>query len=67
MIKTRSYRSSKIVNESDDIVTIQYRDVMKTIKFLIDHSFFRANLTYASIRQFDDNEKRIRIKIHIED
>jgi hypothetical protein len=58
---------SKIVNEFDDIVTIQYRDVMKTIKFFINHFFFRANLIYASIRQFNDNDERIRIKMNIED
>jgi hypothetical protein len=40
---------------------------MKAIKFFIDHFSFRANLTYASIRQFNDNEKRIRTKMHIED
>ncbi len=57
----------KIVDEFDDIVTIQYRDVMKVIKIFIDHSSFCANLTYALIRQFNDNEKRIRIKMHIED
>ncbi len=58
---------SKIDDESDEIVTIQYRDVMKTIKFFINHFSFRANLTYASIRQFNDNDERVRTKMHIED
>jgi 1,2-phenylacetyl-CoA epoxidase catalytic subunit len=40
---------------------------MKTIKFFINHSSFHANLTYVLIRQFDDNEKKIRIKMYIED
>jgi hypothetical protein len=39
---------------------------MKTIKFFINHSSFRANLTYASIRQFNDNDERVRTKMHIE-
>ncbi len=58
---------SKIDDEFDEIVTIQYRDVMKMIKFFINHSSFRANLTYASIRQFNDNDERVRTKMHIED
>jgi hypothetical protein len=58
---------SKIDDESDEIVTIQYWNVMKTIKFFINHSFFRANLTYVSIRQFNDNDERVRTKMHIKD
>jgi hypothetical protein len=58
---------SKIDDEFNDIVTIQYRNVMKTITFFINYSSFRANLTYASIRQFNDNDERIRTKMHIED
>jgi hypothetical protein len=59
--------ASKIDDKSDDIVTIQYRNMMKTIKFFINHSSFFANLTYVSIRQFNDNDERICTKMHIED
>ncbi len=66
MIKQDFIIISKIDDEFDEIVTIQYRDMMKMIKFFINHFSFCANLTYASIRQFNDNEKRIYTKMHIE-
>jgi hypothetical protein len=40
---------------------------MKTIKFFINHFSFRANLTYASIRQFNDNDEKVRTKMYNED
>lgn len=53
-IKNRSY-------------TMQYRDVLNVIQFLIDHFVFVENLTYQSIRCWNAKTKtRICNKFHIE-
>ncbi len=52
---------SEVDDEPNDIVQIQYRDIIGAINFLIDHSPFRADLTYAPIRQFNDDEERMYI------
>jgi hypothetical protein len=57
----------EIDDELNDVVQIQYRDIMKEIKFLIEHSSFSADLSYALIRQFNDDNERIYSEMHIED
>jgi hypothetical protein len=59
--------SFEIDDELNDVIQIQYRDIMKEIKFLIEHSSFSANLSYALIRQFNDDNERIYFEMHIED
>jgi hypothetical protein len=59
--------SFEINDELNDVVQIQYRDIMKEIKFFIEHSSFSANLLYAFIRQFNDDNERIYFEMHIED
>jgi hypothetical protein len=57
----------KIKDELDTTVKVQYRDVIKRIKFLLSHQSFIRDLFYAFIRQFNDNNERIYTKMHIED
>ena len=46
---------------------ILYRDVLKLIRFMIDHSSFISNLIYALIRQWNSNNNLIWNELHIED
>ena len=44
-----------------------YWDVIRALKFLIDHRFFIDNMTYEPVRKYNDNERRIFNEMHIED
>ncbi len=57
----------KMKDELDTTVKVQYRDVIERIKFLLSHQFFIRDLSYAFIRQFNDDNERIYTKMHIED
>jgi hypothetical protein len=46
---------------------VQYRDVNKTIDFLLEHSFFVSNLVYVSIRQCNDENVKIYSKMQTTD
>ncbi len=54
-------------DELDMIVKVQYRDVIKEVKFFLSHQSFIRDLFYAFIRQFNDDNQRIYTKMHIED
>ena len=43
-----------------------YRDVIRTLKFFIDHRFFIDNMTYELIQKYNDNERKIFNEMHIE-
>jgi hypothetical protein len=48
------------INEEFNVnMIVQYRDVNKTIDFLLEHSSFASNLVYVSIRQYNDENVRI--------
>jgi hypothetical protein len=57
----------KMKDELDTTVKVQYRDVIERVKFLLNHQFFIRDLSYAFIRQFNDDNERIYTKMHIED
>jgi hypothetical protein len=57
----------KMKDELDMIVKVQYRDVIKEVKFFLSHQSFIRDLFYAFIRQFNDDNQRIYTKMHIED
>jgi hypothetical protein len=40
-------------------IIVQYKNIKKIIKFLIEHSSFASDLVYASVRQYIDNDVRI--------
>ncbi len=48
------------------VVHVQYQDIIEVIRFLIEHKSFETNLTYASVRQYNDNDERIYKKMHID-
>jgi hypothetical protein len=54
-------------DELNTTVKVQYRDVIEKIKFLLSHQFFIRDLSYAFIRQFNDDKESIYTKMHIED
>ncbi len=47
------------------VVHVQYQDIIQVIRFLIEHKSFETNLTYASVRQYNDNDERIYNEMHI--
>jgi hypothetical protein len=57
----------EVNDESNDKIQIQYRDIIEIIKFLINHFFFRVDLAYALVRQFNDNDEKVYIEMHTED
>jgi hypothetical protein len=59
--------SSEINDELNDVIQIQYRNIMNEIKFFIEHLSFSANLSYAVIRQLNDDNERVYFEMHIED
>ncbi len=46
------------------VVHVQYQDIIQVIRFLIGHKSFETNLTYASVRQYNDNDERIYNEMH---
>jgi hypothetical protein len=57
----------KVIDEFDDVVKIQYRNVIETIKFFLNHFLFRADLAYAFVCQFNNKKKRVYTEMHTED
>ena len=43
-----------------------YRNVIRALKFLIDHQSFIDNMTYEFVRKYNDNERKIFSEMHIE-
>ena len=43
-----------------------YRDVIRALKFFIDYQSFIDNMTYGSVRKYNDNKRRSFSEMHIE-
>ena len=46
---------------------VQYRNVIKSIKFLLGHAPFALDLVYSSICQYNNKNERVYIEMHTGD
>ena len=69
-IRDENWIKDALINESsyENVKSISldfsFRDVVKILHFLINHRSFANNLAYASMREFNDDDKRVYNEMH---